>query len=448
MRSSFPRGIAGVTLVCLFLAGTQSACAQLPGLPKVGPSTAPAEQPKDAAKQAPPTNEKSLATETLSFLDSLKLGAVWQENDWTTWAILLVAIFLGFLAGRIVAMVLSQAARRFAKRDWGVQARVVDDLQGPVKLALLGVGLAVGLAGVAGMSAPLIAFWQKTLLLIFSIAVFWYGYNLIGILDILLKRFTGRTESDLAQNLAPLVRKTLRVFLVVIAVLFIFDSVFNQDIGAWLAGLGIASIAISLAAQDSIKNLFGSITIVLDQPFQVGERINYSGYDGVVEEIGFRSTKVRTLTGHLVTIPNSRIVNDPVENIARRPSIRRIMNVTITYDTSKEKIEQAVQILRDILEEEDICEPIHATINGDEFPPRVYFNDLNADSLNLFVIYWYAPPAYWDYMDHCQRLHLRIFEEFDKAGIEFAFPTQTLYLAGDTKRELAVRMLGQDLTPP
>ena len=97
------------------------------------------------------------------------------------------------------------------------------------------------------------------------------------------------------------------------------------------------------------------------------------------------------------------------------------------------------------MEEDGIREPIHQVINGSEAPPRVYFNDFNAESLNIFVIYWYAPPNYWDYMDHGQRLNLRIFEEFEKAGLEFAFPTQTLYLAGDPKRELAVKMLGQDL---
>jgi len=444
MRTLYPILLAWIAAACL-LGGGLPAHGQVPLLPKTSSADSSADQEKEDAKPSPTEDKRSLTVETLSFLDSLKLGKVWEENDWKTWAILFAAIFLGFLIGRIAAMVLGHSARRIEQRGWKIQAEVVGDLQGPVKLALLGVGLAVGLAGVAGMSAPLIVFWQKTLLLIFSIAVFWYGYNLIGVLDILLGQFAARSDSELAKQLAPLVRKSIRVFLVVIAVLFIFDSVFNQDIGAWLAGLGIASIAVSLAAQDSIKNLFGSITIVLDQPFQVGERINYSGYDGVVEEIGFRSTKVRTLTGHLVTIPNSRIVNDPVENIARRPSIRRSFNITITYDTPREKVEQAVQILRDILDEDGIREPIHATSNGDEYPPRVYFNDLNADSLNIFVMYWYAPPAYWDFMDHGQRLHLRIFEEFEKAGIEFAFPTQTLYLAGDPKRELAVRMLGADL---
>ena len=127
----------------------------------------------------------------------------------------------------------------------------------------------------------------------------------------------------------------------------------------------------SLAAQDSLKNLFGSITILFDRPFQVGERIVFAGHDGTIEEIGFRSTKVRTLTGHLVTIPNSNIVNDPVENIGKRPFIRRTMNVTITYDTPRDKIEQAAQIIRDILEEEGIGEPIHPVVRDTALPHAV-----------------------------------------------------------------------------
>ena len=102
-----------------------------------------------------------------------------------------------------------------------------------------------------------------------------------------------------------------------------------------------------------------------------------------------------------------------------------------------------MKILRDLLEDDEFREPIHPVIDGDEFPPRVFFKDMGATSLDISVIYWFAPPTYWDYMDHAQRLNLRIFEEFEKAGIEFAFPTQTLYLAGDPKRELAVKMLGQ-----
>jgi len=320
----------------------------------------------------------------------------------------------------------------------------LEDLISPASLALLALGLGLGLASL-NMSVPLQRFSMKMLLLLYSIAFFWYAYNLVSVIDVLLQKLTSRTESQLDDQLVPLIRKSLRVFLVVIAVMFIFDTVLGQDITAWLAGLGIAGLAVSLAAQDSLKNLFGSVTVLLDRPFQVGERIVFSGYDGTIEEIGFRSTKIRTALGHLVTIPNANIVNAPVENIGRRPFIRRTIDVTITYDVSREKIEQAVEILEDLLEEEGLAEPIHPRIGENEYPPRVFFSDYNAESLNIKVLYWYSPPAYWDYMEHAQRLNLRIFEEFEKAGIEFAFPTQTLYLAGDPKRELALKMLGKDM---
>jgi len=375
----------------------------------------------------------------------LRLPQLSTANTWKEWSILLGAIFLGVAAGWIAAALLTRAQDRFRSRRWEFWAHVVGDLIGPGKLALTALGLAVGLAQIKGMSDALQTLSWKTLLLLYTIAVFWYAFNLVALVDLVLRRLTAKTESTLDNQVVPLVRKTLRIFLVVIGVMFVVDAVFERDIAAWLAGLGIAGIAVSLAAQDSLKNLFGSITILFDRPFKIGERIVYGGYDGIVEEIGFRSTKVRTLTGHLVTIPNAKIVSDPVENIGRRPSIQRIMNLTITYDTPREKIEQAVSILREILEEEGIREPIHPVINGDESPPRVYFNEYNADSLNILVIYWYAPPVYWDYVEHAQRLNLRIFEEFEKAGIELAFPTRTVRLAGDPKREMTMKILGKDL---
>ena len=408
-------------------------------------SKGPAALAAEAGSPSATAPEVGAEEKAISLLARLKLPDLWLENGPMQWSILLGSIFLGMAGGWVVAAVLARVGKRFETRDWTVRAHLVTDLIGPAKLAMIALGLAVGLAQIKGMSDPLLLLWQKVLLLLYAVAAFWYAFNLVSVLDVLLSRLTAKTESTLDDQVVPLVRKTFRVFLVVLGVMFVVDSVFGQDITAWLAGLGIAGLAVSLAARPSLENLFGSITILFDRPFKLGERIVYAGFDGAVEEIGFRSTKIRTPTGHVVTIPNSKIVSDPVENIGRRQSIRRTMNVTITYDTPREKIEQAVGILRGILEEEDLRGPIHPVIDGNEFPPRAYFNDYNAESLNIIVIYWYAPPAYWDYLDHAQRLNLRIFEEFEKSGIEFAFPTQTLYLAGDPKRELAVKMLGKDL---
>jgi MscS family membrane protein len=411
----------------------------------MGQERAPGEEPPTpTAESAPASVDVSLQKETLSLFGRLDVGTLLAENSLTQWLILLGAILLGLVAGRIAGAMLEWLARRFAARHRPVQGEMVEGAAGPAGLALLALGLGVGLAMLRGVSPPLGDFLARTLLLIYSIAVFWYLFNLVGVLDILLHRAISKPGSTLDRQVVPLVRKCLRVSLVVVGILFVVDSVFHQDIGAWLAGLGIAGLAVSLAAQDSLKNLFGSITILFDRPFRVGDRIVCSGYDGTVAEIGFRSTKIRTAEGHVVTIPNANIVSNTVENIGRRPYIRRVINVTIAYDTPREKVRQGVQILRDILEEDGIREPIHPTIDGQEMPPRAYFNDYKADSLNLFVTYWYAPPDWWDYMDHAQRLNFRIFEEFEKAGIEFAFPTQTLLLAGDRKRELAVRMLGKD----
>ncbi|MGI9265633.1 MAG: mechanosensitive ion channel family protein, partial [Gammaproteobacteria bacterium] len=161
----------------------------------------------------------------------------------------------------------------------------------------------------------------------------------------------------------------------------------------------------------------------------------------------------RLLTGHLTSIPNEKMATVEIENIGRRPYIRRAFSITITYDTPPEKINRAVEIVREILslpeapgtaktissEGFDEREPHpNEGINRPDFPPRVYFNDLNADSLNILVLYWYHPAEYWDYLEHSHWVNLQIMERFREEGIDFAFPTQTMHVAGDDKRPLNV----------
>lgn len=143
-------------------------------------------------------------------------------------------------------------------------------------------------------------------------------------------------------------------------------------------------MAIALAAQDTVKNFFGSVVLFVDKPFEIGDRISVDGHDEPVEEVGLRSTKIRTLDGHLVTVPNGTLANQTIQNIGKCPYIRRIANLTITYDTPPEKIDRALEIVKETLDN-------HKGMHED-LPPRIYFNDLNSDSLNLMVIYWYHPP--------------------------------------------------------
>jgi len=417
-----------------------SAGAAATGSGTAAPATA-AKAGATSATGAAAAGSGSAGTGSAGLPGAQSIVRLFSDNDWLAWLFLLVFVLAGVALGRTAAFLLRKTASRVSSSGKTLRGAFLESAAGPSNLALMTIGIALGLARIV-MDPPVRSFVGDLISLLSYITIFWYLHNAVGDLEIVLRRVAARTETKLDDMLVPLIRKTLRLFVVIVGVLLVAENVFRQNIATWLAGLGIAGIAVSLAAQDSLKNLFGSITILFDRPFKLGERIIFSGFDGPVEEIGFRSIKIRTLTGHLVTVPNSKVVSDAVENIGARPYIRRLMNVTITYDTPREKVAGAVEIIRRLFEEEGLREPIHGRVGSDEFPPKAYFSDYNADSLNIMVIYWFMPPNYWDYMEHTERFNLRLFEEFEKAGIEFAFPTQTLFLAGDPKRPLSPGNLG------
>ena len=260
-----------------------------------GSSTAaqPASPPgtEKSADQSPDAL-KSFTDRITSFFNNPDIVSLWTHNTWRAWLMLLVWIFLGVVSGKICSALLQKAG----SRNLAVPTRFLLDLAGPANLFLIAAGLSMGLLWIQ-MSDYLKLFALRMMLLMFYISVFWYAYNLISVVDLAFHRVGKKTDSSLAMHIAPLLRRTLRVFLLVIAAMFIVQSVFKQDIGAWLAGLGIAGLAVSLAAQDSLKNLFGSVTIILDRSFKIGERIICSGCNGVIEDIGLRTTTDRTTDG-------------------------------------------------------------------------------------------------------------------------------------------------------
>lgn len=268
-----------------------------------------------------------------------------------------------------------------------------------------------------------------------AFAILWFIYRLVDIIDVRLKKRAAATESNIDDVISPLVGKTLRVFVVAIGGIIVIQNATGLKIGPLLASLGIGGLAVALAARESIANFFGTLTILFDKPFQVGERIVVDNHDGVVESVGFRSSRIRALTGHLISIPNEKIVNSNLENIGRRPHIRWLTNIGVTYDTQPGKVEKAVQIIQEILEKHEGMK--------EDFPPRVYFNGFNDWSLNIMVIAWYHPPNYWDYQAWLQKTCLEIMRRFEAEGIGFAFPTRTVHLANDDKRQLKLRMLGE-----
>ncbi|HNX05350.1 MAG TPA: mechanosensitive ion channel family protein, partial [Opitutales bacterium] len=252
--------------------------------------------------------------------------------------------------------------------------------------------------------------------------------------------YASKTEGKMDDMLVPIIRTGLRALVVVLFVVQVVQTISHEQLSSVIAGLGIGGLAFALAAQDSIKNVFGSVVIIADKPFVIDERIKVDGFDGIVEEVGLRSTRIRTFDGSVVTIPNGEMANKTIENVGRRRNIRRVLNVTITYDMTPAQVAQARGIINDIL----AVPPMQggrtegASVRDAAFMPRVYFNDFNDSSLNIQVIYWYDSTNYWDYMAYTEWFNFELLRRFNESGIDMAYPTQTLYLAGDPKRPLDI----------
>jgi len=365
-------------------------------------------------------------------------------NEVWRFGLLLGIIVVTLIVGRIVRYLILRSAHKLAQKEKGqLMELFLRCLSRPSVVGVFAIGVYLArfclrfshIEGQPGFSESIETRWIQVSQSLLALAAAYLIYRLVDIVEYYLKRWTGRTETKLDDMLVPVIRKSLRIFVTVVAVLFISENILGQEIGTILAAAGIGGLAFALAAKDTIANFFGSVTIFADRPFQVGERIKLGGYDGPVEQVGFRSTRIRTLDGHQVTVPNSIIVNDMVENIGRRPFIKRVANIGVTYDTPPDKVEKAVQIIKDILAETE-------EVNRDpDLVPRVYFNDFQDFYLNILMIYWVKPPDYWLSQEVHQKVNLAMMRAFADEGIEFAFPSQTVYLAGDDRRQVTLKML-------
>jgi len=261
-------------------------------------------------------------------------------------------------------------------------------------------------------------------------------YTLVRSVDLLesyLRPRIEKTETRLDNQLVPILRKALKVFIVAIGIVAILERL-EQPVAGIIASLGLGGLAVALAAQDTLANLFGSIAILTDRPFQVGDRVEVEGHDGPVESIGLRSTRIRTLDGTLVAIPNSKMANTVINNIARRPTIKRLYNVGVTYDTGYEKMKRALEILREIHQEAPDVEKYW-----------VYFNGFGDSSLDILVACWSRRVVYEEYLKQQEWINLEILRRFDQEGIEIAFPTQTLWLKSEQPGLFAP---GEQAPPP
>src|SRR4030095_1575230 len=214
--------------------------------------------------------------------------------------------------------------------------------------------------------------------------------------------FRGQDKS-FRDQLLPIIRQSLRLFIIVIAVLLTSQNL-GLQVTALIGSLGVVGLALSLASKDTVENFFGAVAVFVDKPFKVGDQIKLENMEGTVESIGLRSTRVRHPDGHLITVPNKTMGNATITNITLRPNIKTTMNIGLTYDTRADKVKEAVQILE-------------RTYKGHPMTLDVWisFNQFADSALNIQVIHWWKGTDPKAYLAGIQEMNLTVKRQFEEA---------------------------------
>ena len=331
------------------------------------------------------------------------------------WLISAAIIIGGYLFSRILYWFISNIVMKATKKTkTKLDDILVETLEKPIILAVVLASFWYGIKYLT-LSTGNEEFMDRVFYVAITFDVSWFLVRTIdGIIVNYLTPLVEKSESDLDDQLLPLIRKSIKIAIWSIAVIVGLNNA-GYNVGALLAGLGIGGIALAMAAKDTVANLFGGVTIFTDKPFTLGDRVVADGFDGTIEAIGFRSTRLRTLEGRIVTIPNTTFTSSSIENISTEPNRKIGLDLGLTYDTTPEQMKLAKVILKDIVE-------AHQDFLDEDFVN--IFNGFGDFSLNLKFIYYVKKGAdIWMAID---TINQEVLERFNEAELDFAFPTQTI----------------------
>ncbi|PIE17147.1 MAG: hypothetical protein CSA66_06625 [Proteobacteria bacterium] len=343
-----------------------------------------------------------------------KVGLLMEHWQWLA---LVVLVVLGVLLAKLVRWLLIRPANGWLrKRELFVPPELVVSSLRPIGLIVMAVLWVAGLRWV-GLSPGLNGFFVVIVKFLAAFGFVWFFFRIIDVIAHVLAKRADVTEGRFDDLLVPLFRKSAKIVIVAIGVVFIAD-VMGISPASLLAGLGLGGLAVALAAQDTVKNFFGSLTVLLDRPFEVGDAVNIGGNtEGVVEEVGFRSTRIRTYENTLITLPNSNLISAKVDNLGRRTYRRFKTTLGVTCDTPPDKVRAFVEGVRELLRR-------HPLTKKDAIV--VYLDGLGAASLDVLVVTHFLTPASRPAAEAKHELLLDIITLAEHLGVQFASPTQTV----------------------
>lgn len=330
------------------------------------------------------------------------------------WGISLLIIVGSLIFAKVLLWLTKGIVQRFTKKSkTKIDDIIVDMLEEPLAFAIILFGIWYALK-LLTFPENVLNFFDDVfyILIIFNVA--WLFNRLFtSIVNQYLRPLVDKTDTDLDDQLLPVATKAIKITVWIIAIIVGLNNA-GYNVGALLAGMGIGGLALAMAAKDSVTNIFGGATIFMDKPFTIRDRIVIEGIDGTVEEIGIRSTKIRTLAGRVVTVPNSKFTSNNIENISSEPNRKVVLNLGLTYDTDDAALQKAIDILKDINNKNESTEE----------KALISFNAFNDFALNILFIYYIKKDA--DILDTQTQINLSILKQFNENKLDFAFPTQTI----------------------
>lgn len=351
------------------------------------------------------------------------------------WIGILLIIAIGLVADKLLSLLLRLFVRRWqSKRKDSSISEVNEEILRPLGLMAMAAIWWIGI-NLLGLPEQAMLILLVAVKFLAGISGVWAAYRLVDIVGAYLTKKAKQTDTRMDDALVPLIPKTLKIFVTVVGIVFVADNL-NINVSGLIAGLGLGGLAFALAAKDMVQNLFGSVTILLDRTFAVGDWIIVDGQEGSVERIGFRSTRIRTFYNSVLTVPNSTFITANVDNMGERRYRRLSTKLGLAYETPPDKIEAFCEGVRELVRQ-------HPYMRKDYF--HVYFNGYGDSALEILVYVFWETPEWSTELRERHRFLLDILRLANEVGVEFAYPTQTLYMkqAGEAQPMSAETMSQQ-----
>ena len=338
--------------------------------------------------------------------------------------VVLVALFVARYKKLFLAFIFKLFFKKLPKN---IKEILVTKNQPAYFLILLSLVCALGFQFI-GVKSGWEIFLIHPIKFIFTLGVLLFCWGLIDVLEsVISRRFSDLSSDSITKNILPYSKKILKALLgLIIALIFLQNVGFN--VNSLLASLGIGGVALALASKESLSHFFGGVSIILDKPFLMGDWIVCESIEGVVIDIGFRSTKIKTFYDSIVTVPNSKLSDSIIDNLGKRKARRTRIQLDITYDTEPEKIKTFIEGIKNIISTNSYTQKDYY---------QCYFNQFGSYSLQILLNFFLKVSDWDSELREKQNIFLEILRLAQELKVDFAFPTQTVDLPAPYKNSLA-----------